>query len=238
MINQITVADAYTVNMAAQEIDYKHPQNLTMSIALWLARALIITKDTSIFGLLLAAVYALSVIIVTTTTRLAGLQSPNLSPSRCKLRERIHSIVPVILTTPFCAGVLLCSTDLETLAFIKMPLMEAIYWALMAWGLCTSAIAILGSLAALAMQKTSARERMEFTDFDLKVEEGLSITFEEALASTAPLDEDNVEETSRNPARPRMGSVTRCWSDANANDNQGFWISSWTRVMGWRQAVR
>lgn len=237
MINQITVADAYTVDMAPHEIDHHHPDNLTMSVALWLARALIITKDTSIFGLLLAAVYALSLIIVTTTTKLAGLQLPNLSPSRCKLRERIHSIVPVILSAPFWVGVLLCSTDLETLAFIKMPFMEAIYWALMAWGICTSALVILGSLAALAMQKTSARE-MEPTDFDLKVEEGLSITFEEALASTAPLGDGSVETGSRSPARPRMGSVTRCWSDANAHENQGFWTSSWNRIMRWRRAAR
>lgn len=113
--------------MAADEVDYNRPDNLNMSVALWLARALIVTKDTSIFGHLLAAVYALSLTIVTTSTRLAGLQLPNISRSRCKLRERIHSIVPVILTAPFWAGVILCPTDLEILASIQMSFMETVY---------------------------------------------------------------------------------------------------------------
>lgn len=178
-----------------------------------LVEILQLSRDTLIFGSCLVFVYGISYALVRSLSNFANFSA--------KTSERIAYTAPIILSTPFWAGVIICSSNLTPdgwLSSFRLPFNEALFWATALWTLFISAFVIIATLACLVMrpfQNDDGANRI-YTDFDLKfAEEYIPLTGAPAVkeewvsvvASPLPVTDEKVTVGSR----PRMGSITRCW---------------------------
>jgi len=193
--------------------------------------ALIVFKDTAIFGICLGFVYGLSALVVMTLSSQARLSLSK--------RQKIDNYGPVLLTGPFWASVLVMSSRFisgTVLAAIHLPFMESVFWAMVVWAVfvSVSVFTIIAVLICLIRRpsdkKDTVQELCSFVDScdsELKspreprpeyFEEATPRTLEEpptgdfpVVPPTSPVQRPCPPCDATPDRRPRMGSVTRCW---------------------------